>query len=175
MNKMLCYWQFAGFTAVSVLGSLLHFLYDWTQSRFAALISATNESTWEHMKLFFSPALLFAIAEWWYIGRKYPAFWCVKLQGILLGLVSIPVLFYTATGIFGTLPDGVNITIFFVAAALAFIFECAQLKKESTSCFAPAAAVAGLCLIAIAFFVFTFYPPHIPLFLDPVTQTYGLQ
>ena len=32
-------------------------------------------------------------------------------------LVLIPVLFYTLNGVFGTTPDFVNITIFFVSAA----------------------------------------------------------
>ena len=62
MRKNLFWWQFAGFTFVCLLGSLLHFLYDWTGgSIVVAPISAVNESTWEHMKLFFLPALIFAV------------------------------------------------------------------------------------------------------------------
>ena len=35
-------------------------------------------------------------------------------------------------------------------------------------------AILGLILIALAFIIFTFYPPQIPLFKDPLTTTYGI-
>ena len=39
---------------VSVLGSLAHFFYDWTNNNaFVGLLTPINESTWEHMKLIF--------------------------------------------------------------------------------------------------------------------------
>ena len=35
-----------------VVGSLLHFLYDWTgEKRWAAVLGAVNESYWEHIKI----------------------------------------------------------------------------------------------------------------------------
>lgn len=44
--------------AVAILGSLNHFLYDWTGgSSFAALFCPINESPWEHLKLLFFPFL----------------------------------------------------------------------------------------------------------------------
>ena len=42
---------------------------------------------------------------------------------ILLGLALIPVLFYTYNGVFGHSPDWVNISIFYLAAAGAFLLE----------------------------------------------------
>ena len=36
-------------------------------------------------------------------------------------------------------------------------------------------AFVMLCMIGIVFFVFTFYPPNIPLFEDPVSKTYGVK
>ncbi len=52
-------WQHMGFGAVSLGGTLLHFLYDRTDSPLCALISGVNESIWEHMKLLFFPMLVF--------------------------------------------------------------------------------------------------------------------
>lgn len=52
MKKSIPYWQAAGFIFTAILGTLLHFLFDWTNgSVIAALFSAVNESIWEHMKL----------------------------------------------------------------------------------------------------------------------------
>ncbi len=168
-------WQLAGFAVVSFLGTLLHFLYDWTNGNvIAALISGVNESTWEHMKLLFFPMLLFAGIQSRFVTKEYPAFWCIKLRGVLLGLALIPILFYTLGGCFGPTPDFVNIGIFFVAAAAAFLYETNQFRKGSTRCAAPKLALLVLCLIAIAFWSFTFLPPRIPLFSDPIGGGFGI-
>ena len=125
------------------------------------------------MKLIFFPMLLFAVIESRFIGRELESFCCVKLKGTLLGLILIPLIFYTVNGVFGKSPDWFNISIFFIAAAIAYIYETRQFKK-ATPCEHKKTAIALLCAIAIAFWVFTFYPPHIPLFLDPITNMYGI-
>ncbi len=167
-------WQFIGFVAVSLLGSLLHFLYDRTDSSLIALFSAINESTWEHMKLLFFPMLAFAAVESFFIGKEYKSFWLIKLKGTLLGLTLIPVLFYTLRGIFGTTPDFVNITIFFVSAAIAFIYETKQFKSYIKPARSSKWAFVGFCIIAVLFGIFTFMPPEIPLFIDPIDGSFGI-
>ena len=87
--------QIAGFLFASAAGTLLHFLFDITgQSLPAALISAVNESIWEHMKLLFYPMVLFAWLERRSAGKQETGFWCRKLKSILLGLTLIPVVYY---------------------------------------------------------------------------------
>ena len=173
MKNTISVWQLVGFAFTSVLGTLLHFLYEWTGSKFAALFSGVNESTWEHMKLIFFPMLLFAVIESRFIGKDNEGFWCIKLKGTLLGLILIPIIFYTANGAFGKSPDWFNISIFFIAAAIAYFYETTLFKRD-TPCKHKKTAIALLCAIAIAFWIFTFYPPQIPLFLDPVTNMYGI-
>ena len=159
-------WGFAGFSLTSLVGTLLHFLYDWTGgSLLAAPVSGVNESTWEHMKLLYVPLLAFALVQR-RTFRDVPSFWCVKLRGTVTGLVLIPVLFYTLNGAFGKTPDAVNISIFFVAAAVTFLLET-RLLRRGTPCRFPRLAVAALVLIGVLFFVFTFWPPNLPLFIDP--------
>lgn len=168
-------WQLVGFAFASFLGTILHFLYDWTNSSFAALFSGVNESTWEHMKLLFFPMLLFAIIESFFIGKQYSAFWCTKLKGTLLGLVLIPVLFYTYNGIFGKSPDYVNIAVFFISAAIAYLWETKAFNKEGYDCKSSKGAILAFCAIAVLFWIFTFSPPEIPLFQDPISMLYGIQ
>ncbi len=173
MNAKLKRWQLVGFFVVSLGGTLLHFLYDWTESPFAALISGVNESTWEHMKLLFFPMFLFAILESFFVSKGQADFWCVKLGGTLLGLTLIPTLFYTLRGVFGSTPDFVNIGIFFFSAALAYLWECKRFREGGAPCCKTVRAMAALCVLAVLFFVFTFYPPALPLFQDPLNGTYG--
>ncbi len=174
MKKVLSKWQIAGFIFTGIAGVLLHFLFEWTgENPFVAAFSAVNESTWEHMKILFFPMFVFAIAESRYIGKDYKNFWCAKLLGILLGLVLIPVLFYTLGGVFGILPDWVNIAIFFIAAAAGFYVETRLMENGMVNCGQRGTGLLILCVIALAFVVFTFSPPEIPLFLDPVSNNYG--
>lgn len=174
MKRDLRLWQFAGFSLTSLAGTLLHFLYDWTnQSLLIAPFSAVNESTWEHMKLLFFPLFIFAIIQSFFF-KEYESFWCVKLIGILTGLILIPVIFYTYNGVIGKSPDWINISIFFISAAISFIVETLLFKKEDFYCKLQGLAFVVICVISIMFIVFTFITPQIELFKDPITGTYGL-
>ena len=166
----------SGFIFTAVLGTILHFAFDWTGANgVLALFSAVNESIWEHMKLLYYPMLLFSVIEYKAWGREYPGFWCVQLVGQLVGLTLIPVLYYTYTGSLGVEVDWFNITIFFLTAGLSFYLEAKLLQKGHSCRIAPKAALAMLLTISMIFTVFTFWTPKIPLFRDPVTGSYGFQ
>ena len=174
MKQIIPQWQIAGFIFTSILGTFLHFLFELTDSSvFAALFSAVNESIWEHMKLSFYPMVLFALIEYLTWGKEIPDFWCIKLQGILLGLVLIPLIYYVYTGILGVNADWFNVTIFFIAAAAAYYLESRLFILGRSCALGRRLAVVLLCLIAVIFSVLTFLPPRIPFFMDPVTGTYG--
>ncbi len=174
MKRSIGLWQLWGFATTSLLGTVLHFLYDWLgQAAWIAPLSGVNESTWEHMKLLFWPMLLYAIVQSFFF-RNREDFWCVKLRGTLLGLVLIPVIFYTYNGVIGRSPDWINIAIFFIAAAIAYLYETKQFKKESTPCRFSKLAIGVLCAIALLFVVFTFATPEIGIFKDPLTGTFGI-
>ena len=166
--------QFLGFIFVSVFGTFLHFVYEWSgENIIAALFSAVNESTWEHMKLLFFSAFAYSLIQYKSIGKEYGNYWCIKLKGISLGLILIPVLFYTCNGAFGKSPDWVNISIFFISAAIACIFETKLFIRSNFDAPKRKGCLAVLCLIGVLFLLFTFIQPHIPLFMDPSTLLYG--
>ncbi|MBQ6875712.1 MAG: hypothetical protein IJN46_05710 [Lachnospiraceae bacterium] len=163
--------QFIGFLFTSVGGVLLHFLYDWTnQSLLTAPFSAVNESTWEHMKLLFVPMFIYSLIESHFLDKRED-YWCVKLIGIVSGLLLIPVLFYTGRGIFGEWPDWVNLLIFFLSVAVTYVLEGYLFRHPSGQaipCPAPWLAFIIICLIAMVFVHFTFFPPKLPLFQNPL-------
>ena len=174
MKRSIGLWQLVGFAATSLGGTVLHFLYDWLgEAAWIAPFSGVNESTWEHMKLLFWPMFIFAIAQSFFFRDKKD-FWCVKLQGILLGLALIPLLFYTYNGVIGPSPDWLNITIFFISAAVAYIYETKRFQSENARCPSPRSAFAVLAVIALLFVIFTFATPEIGIFRDPLTGTYGI-
>ncbi len=173
MKKQLFLWQFIGFTSAVVLGTLLHFLFHWTKAYSLAPFSAVNESTWEHMKILFFPMLIFACIQYPFFRKEFPAFWWIKLIGTTVGVLAIPILFYTYTGAFGKTPDWLNITFFFLAAGIGYFIEYFLFKKDFFLPYSWIAAIL-LFLFAVLFPVFTFYPPTLPLFQDPITKQYGI-
>lgn len=176
MRKQLFFWELAGFLVTGALGSLLHFVYQWSgENQVAAAFSAVNESTWEHMKLLFIPLFLFSVVQVCVMGRNYPNFLAVRAVSILTGLVLIPVLFYTYTGVLGRSVDWVNIALFFLAALGAFLLDFRLLRRSRIS--APWQQILGLIVLwALAFcFVWcTFHPVELALWRDPVTGGYGV-
>ena len=176
MRKRLFFWELAGFLFTSAMGSLLHFVYEWSGgSLAAAVVSAVNESTWEHMKLLFVPMFLFSVVQACVLGKNYPNFLAVRAVSIVTGLALIPVLYYTYTGAWGQMRDWANIAVFFLAALGAFLLDFYLLRRNRLS--APWQQVLGLIVLwALAFcFVWcTFRPPHIALWRDPLTGTYGI-
>ena len=176
MEKAISYWQMAGFFFTSVVGTLLHFLFGWTGgSPIAALFSAVNESIWEHLKLLFYPMLIFAFIEYRAWGKDKPSFWCIKLWCILLGLVLIPVAYYTYTGALGIKADWLNIALFFVVAGLVYWVETKWFLSERQCSMCSKASLILLFLMAATFTVLTFVPIRIPLLQDPLSGTYGFQ
>ncbi|MBR2459901.1 MAG: hypothetical protein IKB34_01540 [Clostridia bacterium] len=174
MKRSIGLWQLMGFAVTSLGGTVLHFLYDWLgKAVWIAPFSGVNESTWEHMKLLFWPMFIFAAVQSFFFKER-KELWCVKLQGVLLGLGLIPALFYAYNGIIGSSPDWINVVIFFISAAIAYIYETCRFNSGAVVCKHPRLAFYLLCAIAVLFVVFTFRTPEIGIFKDPITETYGV-
>ena len=156
-----------------LFGTLLHFLYGWTQSILISPFSCINESTWEHMKLLFWPMLIFAIIQSFKF-KDMSQFWYVKTSGMLLGLILIPIIYYCYNGIIGKSPDWINILIFFISDAFVYSFEYIKFKKHIGNFSLSKMVVLILVFFAISFVAFTFFTPKINIFKDPISGTYGI-
>ena len=174
MKRSIGLWQLMGFGSTSLLGTLLHFAYDWLgKPVWVAPFSGINESTWEHMKLLFWPMLAFSILQSFYF-RDICGFWRIQLRGILLGMLLIPVIFYTYNGAIGHSPDWFNILIFFIAAAAAYVDQSRELLARKQYRRSPVYALLPLCVLGFCFVFFTFTTPKLPIFKDPLTGGYGI-
>ena len=171
--KNLFLWQFFGFVFACALGTALHFLYSFTGFFPLTVVSAVNESTFEHMKILFFPMLFFALLQSFFFKKQVKNFWLIKLFGTLSGVLSVPVLFYTLSGIFGVLPAPVNVLIFFISAGVGYSLEYVLFSKN-VAFNAHLLPLFAFILLTVFFVVCTFFPPQIPLFLDPVTGGYGI-
>ena len=160
-------WLIAGFIFTAVFGTLSHFFYGWSnENPLIGLISPVNESTWEHMKLVFFPVLLWSLLLPPHLSDAFPSLRPALLFGGLLGTLTVPVLFYTYSGILGRTVTWIDILIFFISVFLTFF--CAWKFQSSSKIYKKRTAIYFLTvLFLILFFLFTFLPPDIGLFAEP--------
>lgn len=174
MTKAVLIWELCGIVFVIILGSALHFAFalsgEW---RPLAVIAAVNESTWEHLKLAFWPALLYGLAEYPFLRARAGNFLVAKAAGILLMPVAIVALFYAYTAFTeDTLVADILIFVMAVVAGQLTSLRLLPLRALPDALRWVAAAVL-ICLI-LTFALLTFFAPHVFLFRDPVTGGYGI-
>ncbi len=175
MKRNLFFIKFGGYVFVSALGTLFHFLYEWTnESVIFAPFTAVNESIFEHMKLLYFPYLFWSIIENKILNNEYKNYWCAKAKSITLGLLLIPTLYYTYTGALGVYADWFNILIFFISGAVTFIFDTKFLQKNNNCRFPKKVYLIYFLTLGAVLIVFTFLPFEIPLFLDKQSKNYGI-
>lgn len=158
----------AGFLFTCIAGSLLHFVYDWSgQNSIVAAFAATNESTWEHLKLLWVPLVLFSAVEFFLYGRKKKNFLCVKYLSAVVGMTFITVAFYTYAGVLGKNIDFINIALYFVGAALSWRFSYKYMRTErfSSPVCVPVCRVLA-ALTVVLFIVFSYAPPDLGIFIS---------
>ena len=156
-----------GFFVTGLAGTLLHFVYQWTgENAVAALFSPINESTWEHMKLIFFPVTVWALLIPESLKDARPSLLPALMLSALVGTWSIPVLFYTYSGILGRNFAPLDISTFFISLLIAFLL--AWKLSDNENVYRKRLLIYGLCaLMAGLFFLFTFFPPEIGLFREP--------
>ena len=157
---------------IIILGTLLHFTFEWSAFQpIVGVFSAVNESVWEHLKIAFWPSLLYAILVYRYLNKKTNNFFFAKTIGIYAIMIIIPVIFYAYT-IFIEHNLTIDVLSFIFAIILGQLvsFKLLTFKKLPKNLI----SLVALIILAIAFIVFTFYPPQIQLFQDPNTGEYGI-
>lgn len=166
MNKLKLY-TIIGTIVVILVGSVSHFVYDWSGSNFIlGFFFPVNESTWEHMKLCFFPMLLYSLYMNQKLSYDYPCITSSLLAGTLLGTFLIPVIFYTYTGILGRNIMLFDISTFILSVVLAF-YSIYKLTRSCRFAAHTSTLKSLILIIAVCFFVFTYYPLNIGIFHIP--------
>ena len=113
-----------GFFFISIVGTLSHFVYEWSQNNSTVgALFAVNESTWEHLKIAIIPAFIWLIITL-LIGKERNNFFIANLLSFLTIIISISIIL--------------------------------------------------LILLFVSFVVFTYAPPKMEIFRNPVNNGYGI-
>jgi len=118
-NTTLKKWHVIGFFWIVIVGSLLHFTYEWSgKSTFVGYFSAVNETVWEHLKLGYFSLTFFMLIDYWVLRNKTTGYFAAKSLGIVSMNLFIVILNFIWETIIGKPPAIFHIALFIAAAFL---------------------------------------------------------
>jgi len=158
------------FIFIGLVGSLGHFFYEWSgNNKIIGYFFATNESTWEHLKLLFFPTLIYSFIEYFFVKKDIKNYIPAVIISVIVGIISIVTLFYTYKGILGYNIDFINIAIYYVGLIISLVLKNRIINSEILSGKNFTLIFLGIgFLITFAFFRFTYFPPELNIFKPPV-------
>jgi hypothetical protein len=169
-------WELVGIPIIFFSGSALHFAFEWCgRLPIVAPFAGVNESVWEHLKLAFWPAVVYAVVEYVAFGKVVAGFGLAKSVGILVMPVCIVLLFYGYKALLGHHILWLDILIFLVAVSMGQMSSYLLLAAGHGHAGVGRVGLAGLVLLGLCFAAFSFRPPRLAIFRDSVTGKYGLQ
>lgn len=175
MDRRVLRWELGGVIPIILVGSLLHFAFDWSnQWALVAVFAAVNESVWEHLKLAFWPMLGWALIERRFLDTPSGPFWAAKSIGLLIASTSIVAVFFTYVAVLGRNVLILDLATYGISVALG---QVASVAFVSTAAVRPILRRAALLLLAaqiVAFATLTYFPPQWELFRDPRDGSYGI-
>ena len=161
VRRSLRRWELGGFFFVCAAGVLL-----WLgRGVFPAALSGTGDTVWEAMKRLYLPFFLFSAGELYVFLNPYRNFFAAKAAAALAGLLTLPLLRYTLSGVFGALPPWSGPALFALAAAALFLTG-ERLLNGFALRGGPWQLLGLLVLLALlaAFVLSAWYVPELPLF-----------
>lgn len=167
--------EIAGGAVVYAIASFLHFFYDFTGgSIIGALLGSVNESVWEHLKIFATAYLIWAVVELLWAKPALRPFVTAKTVGLYSLCIFIALFFYTYTFFTGKpllAVDLISALIFSFGAHL-ISYKLTLYDGNTGQFFYTSVMLIFLAVIMIL--CFTYYPPVCPLFQDYSTGLYGI-
>lgn len=164
-------WIIAGIPIIFIVGSLLHFIYEWTGNiQIVGIIAPVNESVWEHLKMLFWPML-----AWWILGYRFminknkvsTTKWfssCAVAE--IVGITVITAFYYTYTGAFGIELLLLDIFSLFLGITVAHLLALHVYKTLHVRKSYVYISIFLIILLAMLFILWTFMPPNLPIFND---------
>jgi hypothetical protein len=169
MTDPLLQTELIGIGVIGLLGAAWHFIFDWC-GRWPPLgvILPVNESPFEHLKLAFWPSIIYAAASYGTVAGHTGNFIVAKAAGLYVMPLVILALFYAYTACLssGTGSAAVHILIFVVGVAAGQMASYAIMRAASLPGWLTWAALILAAVMAAAYALSPYRPPHRGLFHD---------
>lgn len=163
-----------GFFFISILGTLLHFVYEASNYNLViGCFSAVNESVWEHLKIAVLPMILWTYIEFIVLKYRQDNLWTSLINKIIILCLIVSIIFYLYTAILGKSVLVIDIMLFYLSILVSQLVGYKKIKSKKVSVRTEEVNKYLVILIVITFILFTFCPPKLDIFKDEITSTYG--
>lgn len=172
-------WILLGIPILILIGFPMHYLYEWSKNLiFVGIFAPINESIWEHLKLCFYPMI-----AWWIIGYfliknkttiSKEKWFTSGAVAIILCPIIIIVSYYTYTGALGIHNLLLDISTMIIGIVISQCLSLHIYKNIKPITFTFYMSILLILFLVFYFTLFTFSPPHLPLFKDSLTGKYGI-
>lgn len=171
-------WLKIGIPVLFAVGFVMHFLYDLTgKSALIGIFAPVNESVWEHLKLLLLPMLVWWGAYYIICGRRYnidkEKWFFGNVIALITSIITLIAFYYIYTQILGI--ESLLLDIFDLLLSLAVGQYIGIYAYKHCKGIMIEISILMLISIMVVFGLFTFYPPHTPIFKDSTTGKYGIQ
>ncbi|MCT4687291.1 DUF6512 family protein [Vallitalea sp.] len=160
--------------AIILVGSLFHFLYEWTECTLIGVFSPVNESEWEHIKIMFYPVILVSIIEYFFIRYVVNNFVFAKAVSALVFIGTTYLLIFLYEYIFGEGEMVLHVVTYIIGAFVGQLVSYIILKSpKGNNC----KNLIGYYIFLFLFLIitlFTFRPLQCDFFRDSTTGYYGI-
>ena len=175
MKNKIFIWEIIGTFFIIILGSLFHFVFEWTGHwEPIAGFFPVNESVWEHLKLPYWPLIIFSLIEYRFISDEANNFIISRVAALILSISTILVVFYSYIAILGIELLIVDILSFIFGVIIGQYISYKILKAKKFDKRIVILSWIIIISLGLIFILFTYFPPHIPIFQDPGTGLYGI-
>ena len=172
-------WIYISVPLIVSLSAAGRHIYNLTnQAEILAPVVPINKSVWEYLKTLIYPALMFWTTA--YFARyKLKISRAAVLTGAALSMVVLPLmtvmLYYFYICAFGIHSRSVDFLIAILSVMTGqfathhlCLYMCPSKRQGSR-------AFAVIIILIAMVIIFTYYPPKLPIFMDPETGTYGIR
>ncbi len=174
-NKVLLTTTLIGMVVILTLATIWHFIYGWFPSIPMALIAPVNESPWEHIKMFFAPAIIWYIIEYIIVGKRYKNYIFAHGMSLVLMPIVMFAMFYGYRDLL-KIPERLSydIVVTTIAIILGSLFAYRwTIKRKHYDKYNKVTPIIVLVLFT-SYAILTYFQPKWPLFYDRHFDGYGI-
>ena len=164
MNKKIIKRIIIFYLITVIIGTLSHFVFNtFNFDNFLKVIFPINESTFEHLKLFFYPFIIISIIEGLIYKEKLDEF--ISKRGFIISFIMLFEITYISimTKIFG-INTIINVSSYYILMLIAFILSY---KINTNSKVFKYGGYLNIFLWLVLFSIYTYKPLDTNIFIDP--------
>lgn len=166
---------------IAVLGIFLlsffsHFAYELLPNPLFSFIFPVNESIWEHMKILVTSSLLYGIIDYIILKKNNIPYNNYPFNLWFTSIIIVPIYLVIYLPIYNLLGESliISILLLLIVYIIKEVISYSILKAPHIK-IVNSLTIPIIIIVYMIFTYLTYNPPHNYIFLDSITNTYGIE